>query len=375
MVRPSTAEVRPLPEEALVFDHVAQGLGNLARQATHLVRPGTVVDALAFAHEIPESRGSLEALGKALDLRAEERLVEARAGLEEALTQPRPATYLLQVSADLAMRMGDRKAALRWIRQAQSLGEGRGSSPREEVSRGENQALALEAEGRLEEAALVLGRLRGEGFGDLAVGLWEARLLITAGLPNEARQALESVTAHSPKAAEEDPRIDLALASILSLEGDVAGRRSAALRAVDKAEARGDRRQQALALLDLGAALVAEEDLAKARTMTEEARELARELESRSLLARCDNAWALVLGLSGQQEESEQTFLLSLEGFEGEGLFAASAAVLVNRGKLRYSWEDEARAVDDLRQAAAIYEEAGDESARRSVLRFLSRLD
>ena len=367
---PASGESRSLPRRPLVFGHTSRTAAAVASEVAHLLGPGVSVAGSRIDLGSPQDRGSLEALGRALALRAGGELGKARDAAQEALRTAKTSSYLLGVLAGLELELGDRKAAARWAAAAWAQ-RGRVSSR----ARQRIRALELEATGRLEEAAEALAKLRREQPGALETTLWEVRLWVFAGRPDAARQALDEVVARLSGAAAEDPRLELARAATASLEGDGAGRLAAARRAVALAQMRGDRRQQSLALLDVGAALLAARELTAAREVTQEAGVLAQSLEAPFLRARCDNARGLVLGLGGQRQAAEEAFALSLEGCARLGLRAAEAAVLVNRGKIRQSLGDAGGARADLRRSAAVYEELGDEAGRREALRALANLD
>jgi tetratricopeptide (TPR) repeat protein len=374
--RPEVGEVRPLPGQALAFGQVSKTVLAVAAEAAHRLGPGVTAPDPGLGLGAPEDRQPLEGLGTACSLEREGSLEPARDAAAQALGAAPGNPFLLRILARLELEMGNRKAAA--ARATEALAQdGSGSGRLSDLVRQRVRTLELETTNRFREAAEILADLRHRRPGDLDAGLWEVRLLISAGRPAAARQSLDDLEAAFP--ASEDPRLELARAAVARLEGDRGQQLEAAGRAVDLARARRDRRQLALALLDLGAALAVDQDLAPALEAAEEAYAVARSLRGEveatsSLLARCNNARALVLALAGRRQGAEAAFSLSLEAFETLGLRAAAAAVLLNRGRIRGGWGDSEGAREDLRRAAAIDLELGDEAGRQGALRALEQI-
>jgi DNA-binding winged helix-turn-helix (wHTH) protein/tetratricopeptide (TPR) repeat protein len=194
---------------------------------------------------------------------------------------------------------------------------------------------------------------------DLESGLKLAAAHTSAGNLNEALATLSSLRSVPASSQRDDPRIDLAEASVAARNADYKRQLALAEQAAKKAQSSGSRLLLARALLVKGWALDDQALLKEAMDAYAAARQIFEAADDRDGMATALNDLGIVLQKQGDLVGARKKLEQALADFRQVGDENGAAAVLTNLGEVYRAQGDLAQAEDLYREALGTFRKIG----------------
>ncbi|MCI0353150.1 MAG: tetratricopeptide repeat protein [Acidobacteriales bacterium] len=238
----------------------------------------------------------------------------------------------------------------------------------------------LAVEGRYREVArewpraVEIYRMLSEFFPDnLDYGLRLAQAQTSAGSGKEAMATIEAL-AKKPAPMGNDPRIDLAEATVADKLGDFRRAEAAAARAADKGRRQGARILTARALLARGSVLGVLGDNKNAVIFLKEAQGMFSAVGDQQGVARVLNNLGIIARRQSNLEEARKLLEETLEVYRRIGNKTGVTKVLNNLGNVYWDQGDMTRALDAHRQSLSSSRETGEKNSQVNSLNNIAGL-